>query len=217
MFICLEGIDGAGKTTQAKLLTEKLITTNYSAIQVADPGTTPLGKSIRELILDRDEPITPLAQMLLFSSARAELSEFIRQKIVEDVIVVCDRWILSTLVYQAMGNNIDEEFVLDIFFRTSVVPDICFLLDLDPEKAESRRPPSKDRFERKPIEDKRLMRQAYLNYSASKKNCARYTYLLNADAPQEIMHQAIFDIVEQHLNFVTTEKSNNAAVGFAIS
>lgn len=217
MFICLEGIDGAGKTTQAKLLTEKLSSANYSVIQVADPGTTPLGKSIRELILDRDEPITPLAQMLLFSSARAELSDFIRQKIAEDTIVICDRWILSTLVYQAMGNNIDDEFVLDIFFRTSVVPDICFLLDLDPEKAEQRRPPSKDRFERKSIEDKRKMRRAYLDYSAAKKTCSRFTYLLNADAPQEIMHRAIFDIVEQHFNFTSTQRVNNAEHRVAVN
>lgn len=199
MFICLEGIDGAGKTTQAKILRERLESVGHAVVQVADPGTTPLGKSIRELVLERDEPISPLAQMLLFSAARAELSEFIRAKILEDTIVVCDRWILSTLVYQATGNNIDPEFIIDIFNRTSVAPDICFLLDLDPEKAEKRRPPSKDRFESRPIEDKRIMRQAYLNYAAHEKNCARHTFVLNADAPPEMMHEAIFEIVEKHV------------------
>lgn len=210
MFICLEGIDGAGKTTQAKLLTEKLAAERYSVIQVADPGTTALGKSIRELILERDAPITPLAQMLLFSSARAELSEYIKQTLDDDTIVVCDRWILSTLVYQAMGNNIDPDFVLDIFFRTSVVPDICFVLDLDPEHAEKRRRPSKDRFESKPIEEKRKMRQAYLDYSGRERGCAKNTYLLNADVPQDIMHKSIFSIVEQHMNLNIHKRDKNA-------
>jgi dTMP kinase len=205
MFVCLEGIDGAGKTTQAKLLTRALVNAGYKVIQVADPGTTPLGKSIRELVIDRDEPISPLAQMLLFSSARAELSEFIREQIAQDTIVICDRWILSTLVYQATGNNIDPDFILSIFRHTSVVPDVCFVLDIAPEKAEQRRPPSKDRFESRPIEDKRLMRQAYLDYAATRKDCARNTYVLNADVPETVMHEAVFEIVGQHLTLTTKD------------
>lgn len=201
MFICLEGIDGAGKTTQSRMLVENLNAAGKKAIQVADPGTTPLGKAIRELVLDRDEPIHPLAQMLLFSSARAELSQFIRERLKENLIVVCDRWILSTLVYQSTGNDIDADFIMRVFKETSAVPDLCFVLDIAPEKAEQRRAPSKDRFESRPIEDKRRMRQAYIEYAGSKRECAAVTYVLNADVPQDVMQQAIFSMVEQHLVF----------------
>ncbi len=199
MFICLEGIDGAGKSTQSRLLTSRLREANKSVIQVADPGTTALGKSIRELVLDRDDPISPFAQMLLFSSARAELSSFIKEQIDKKTIVICDRWILSTLVYQAFGNNIDPDFILQIFTRTCVTPDICFVLDIDPAAAEKRRAPSKDRFESRPLSEKKKMRQAYLDYSRSSRSCAKNTYVLNADAPQEVMHEAILDIVGQHI------------------
>jgi len=199
MFICLEGIDGAGKTTQARLLANRLREDGHATIQVADPGTTALGKAIRELVLERDEPITPLAQMLLFSSARAELSAFIQEQIAQQTTVVCDRWILSTLVYQAMDNKINPDFILQIFEQTCVVPDLCFVLDLDPVQAEKRRAPSKDRFERRPLADKQKMRQAYLNYASTVRQCAKNTYVLNADAPEEVMHQAICDIVGQHL------------------
>jgi dTMP kinase len=200
MFICLEGIDGAGKTTQARLLANRLITDGHAAIQVADPGTTALGKAIRELVLERDEPITPLAQMLLFSSARAELSAFIKDQVTHGTSVVCDRWILSTLVYQAMDNKIEPEFILQIFAQTCIAPDLCFVLDIDPVQSEKRRAPSKDRFERRPLEDKKKMRQAYLSYASIARQCAKNTYVLNADVPEDVMNQAICDIVGQHLN-----------------
>ena len=195
MFICIEGIDGAGKSTQSRLLVDSLQRAGLSAELVWDPGTTPLGKAIRELILTRNDPITPYAQMLLFSSARAELSAEISTMLADNKIVVCDRWILSTLVYQVVGNKLNEQLVLDIFRGTSLVPDLCFVLDLPPEAAEARRAPSKDRYESRPIEEKREMRRAYLNYARFCKDCAKFTTILNADAPQEDIQRTILETV----------------------
>lgn len=195
MFICIEGIDGAGKSTQSRLLVDTLKQAGFPAELVWDPGTTQLGTAIRELVLTRNDPITPYAQMLLFSSARAELSAQIAKFIAAGKIVVCDRWILSTLVYQCVGNSLDDKLILDIFRATSVVPDICFVLDLAPEAAERRRAPSKDRFESRPIEEKRVMRDAYLNYARHCKECAQITTILNADAPQEDIQRTIFETV----------------------
>lgn len=210
MFVCIEGIDGAGKSTQSRLLVDALNDAGHVAELVWDPGTTPLGKSIRELILTRNDPITPYAQMLLFSSARAELSAHIRDSLIAGKVVVCDRWILSTLVYQGTGNNIDLELIKTIFTATSVIPALCIVLDLAPETAETRRAPSKDRYESRPISEKRKMRQAYLNYAQTEAICAEQTVILDANTPQELIQQQVFDLVMNRLiSNVRTQYANN--------
>lgn len=199
MFVCLEGIDGAGKSTQSRLLVQGLQAAGHSAELVYDPGTTELGKAIRELILERNDPITATAQMLLFSSARAELSAHIRLCLQREQIVVCDRWILSTLVYQATGNQLDPELIMHIFKATSVTPDLCIVLDLLPEAAEARRAPSKDRYESRPLAEKVKMRLAYLDYATNRPECAKTTHVLNADAPQEHIQSTVFKLVMDQL------------------
>jgi dTMP kinase len=192
MFICLEGIDGAGKSTQSRLLRDYLERAGYAVELVCDPGTTKLGKAIRQLILDCDDPISPVAQMLLFSSARAELSAYIQQKIAGGKIVICDRWILSTLVYQATLNHVSEDLVMRIFNATSTLPDLCILLDIDPTAADRRKAEElrKDRYERISLAEKLAMRDAYLAY-ADKQVCAKGIRVIAADAPQEVVHGSI--------------------------
>lgn len=195
MFICLEGIDGAGKSTQSRLLLEHFKVLNVPAELVCDPGTTKLGKSIRQLILDCDDPISPAAQMLLFSSARAELSDYIKQQVSRGKVVICDRWILSTLVYQSSLNNVSKDLVLSIFDDTSVQPDLCVLLDIDPLAADNRKSHEtrKDRYERVTMSEKVFMREEYLRY-AKDTQCAKKIVVLDADAPQAIVHHNIATI-----------------------
>lgn len=212
MFVCIEGIDGAGKSTQSRLLVNALNDAGQPAELVWDPGTTELGKAIRELILTRNDPITPYAQMLLFSSARAELSAQIQTLMAAGKTVVCDRWILSTLVYQVAGNKLDERLVMDIFRATCIVPNLCFILDLAPEAAELRRAPSKDRYESRPLEEKRAMRQAYLEYGKSRpdRKCAQKTTILDADAPQEEIQRKIFEAVEFEISHARKQYDQRA-------
>jgi dTMP kinase len=167
MFICFEGIDGAGKSTQAKKLFEYFEREKVPVELVADPGTTKIGKAIRQILLDTDEPISVAAQMLLFSAARAELSQYIQDRLSAGVTIVCDRWILSTLVYQACLNGVDERLIYDIFAGTSILPDVCILLDIDPEKADDRKQHEirKDRYERVSLHEKQTMRIAYQDYA----------------------------------------------------
>jgi dTMP kinase len=167
MFICLEGIDGAGKSTQAARLFEHFKSLGRQVELVADPGTTQIGKAIRQILLDTDAPISTHAQMLLFSAARAELSQYIQNKLSAGYTIVCDRWLLSTLVYQVALNNVDETLVYDIFEKTSIFPDVCILLDIDPATADLRKQNDarKDRYERITLAEKQMMRQAYLNYA----------------------------------------------------
>jgi dTMP kinase len=167
MFICFEGIDGAGKSTQARKLFEHFERQGQPVELVADPGTTKIGKAIRQILLDTDEPISTAAQMLLFSAARAELSQYIQERLSAGVIVVCDRWILSTLVYQSELNGIDDNLIYDIFDKTAIRPDVCILLDIDPEKADDRKQHEtrKDRYERVSLAEKKAMRAAYRDYA----------------------------------------------------
>ncbi|NDC39451.1 MAG: dTMP kinase [Proteobacteria bacterium] len=156
MFVCLEGLDGAGKSTQARLLFEQLQQSGVDAELVADPGTTRIGKAIRQILLDNDAPISTAAQMLLFSAARAELSQYIRERLAAGVVVICDRWIMSTLVYQVTLNDVDEDLVMHIFDGTGIQPDLCILLDIDPAAADSRKihETRKDRYERVDLHEK---------------------------------------------------------------
>lgn len=187
MFICFEGIDGAGKSTQARMLHERLVADGQNVEIVADPGTTQIGKSIRQILLASDAPISTSAQMLLFSAARAELAEYIKARLEAGVTIICDRWLLSTLVYQGEINNIDPDLILHVFRATchDLQPDLCFLLDLSPERARERVGTPSDRYERRCLADWHRMRDAYRRYA--KQHCsARSLRLIDSGlSPQE--------------------------------
>lgn len=191
MFVCFEGIDGAGKSTQAALLFASFQRVGLAAELVRDPGTTRLGQAIRQLILDCDEPITPAAQALLFSAARAELSDYVQRQLDAKKIVICDRWLLSTLVYQA---GISEDLILSVFNDTCVLPDMCFLLDIPPMAAEERRAGlrRKDRYEKATLEDKEFRRSAYLKY-AKIAQCAKSVHVFDATAAETDLHEQIVE------------------------
>lgn len=195
MFVCFEGIDGAGKSTQAALLKDYLRDSGFPVEAVCDPGTTKLGKAIRQLVLDCDDPISPNAQMLLFSSARAELSAYIKAQLIAGKIILCDRWLLSTLVYQSHLNGVDARLITDVFSQTSLPPDLCIVLDIDPQSADKRKQHEtrKDRFERASLAQKKGMRAAYLNF-ANEPAAGRYVHVINADRPQHNVHSEIVDL-----------------------
>ena len=195
MFICLEGIDGAGKTTQARMLAQKLRENGKEVELVADPGTTQIGTAIRQILLHNDAPISPAAQMLLFSAARAELAAYIAQRRLSGAIIVCDRWLLSTLVYQGEINNIKPELIEHIFQETSFLqPDICFLLDISPEAAGKRMGKPGDRYERRCATEKERMRAAYLRHAHERPNAKTVRVILADQTPEET-HEQIYGFV----------------------
>lgn len=194
MFVCFEGIDGAGKTTQALNLVERLKVEGIPAERVFDPGTTRVGQAIREILLNNDEPMSRMAQMLLFSAARAELAEHITRQMAEGGVIICDRWLLSTLVYQGHGNQIDPQLILTIYRGTAdIVPDICFLLDLTAEEAEKRMGPPRDRYERKSLADRKAMRDVYRHYAENHARViAREIHILDASASEQHTHDEVY-------------------------
>jgi len=167
VFVCFEGIDGVGKTTQARLLLDRIRQDGGKAEMVADPGTTALGLAVRQILLHSDAPITTMAQMLLFSASRAELAEHIKQRLAEGVTVICDRWLLSTLVYQGVLGGIDHNLITDIFRKTAKLdPHLCFLLELPVAEAMQRVGKPRDRYERRGREDWQRMQEAYQAFTS---------------------------------------------------
>ena len=192
MFVCFEGIDGAGKSTQARMLQQRLAKDGVAVELVADPGTTKIGTAIRQILLHNDDPISPAAQMLLFSAARAELAAHIKGLLADNQTVICDRWLLSTLVYQGEINNISAELITHIFCETSHVrPDICFLLDIAPEDAQRRMGKPRDRYERRCAEEQNRMRLAYTTHAQQRPHAA-VVHHINADRDPEDTHNEIY-------------------------
>ena len=149
MFITFEGVDGSGKTTQARLLAEHLRERGRDVVATREPGGTALGERIRELLLYGGE-LTPWAEATLFAAARAQLvDEVIRPAQGRGADVVCDRYIDSSLAYQgiARGLGVDRVLELSLVATGGVLPDRTFLLVLPVEEAVRRRGGDEDRLE----------------------------------------------------------------------
>ena len=149
MFVTFEGVDGSGKSTQAALLTNYLSRKGRDVVSIREPGGTPLGEHIRDLLLDGDE-LTPWAEAALFAAARAELAErVIRPALADGTDVVCDRYLDSSLAYQGVARGLGIDRVLEMNVAVSdLTPDRTFVLLLDSEAAAARTGSAPDRIER---------------------------------------------------------------------
>ncbi|HLM28108.1 MAG TPA: dTMP kinase, partial [Thermoleophilaceae bacterium] len=146
LFVTLEGIDRSGKSTQARLLAEAL---GPDAVTVREPGGTEVGERVRALVKDPSAAPSPQTEALLFAAARAELvSEVILPALDRDLIVVCDRFLDSSLAYQGAARDlgIDAVRAINRFGIGPLAPDLTVLLDIQPAEA-ARRAGALDRFE----------------------------------------------------------------------
>jgi dTMP kinase len=163
MFITFEGVDGSGKSTQARLLAEQLRAEGRDVIETREPGGTALGERIRELILG-GEQVSPWAEATLFTAARAQLvDEVIRPAQAKGADVVCDRYIDSSLAYQGIARGLGVERVLEINLAATghLLPDRTFLILVPLDQATSRRGGRPDRIEREGDEFVTLVDSAY--------------------------------------------------------
>lgn len=148
MLITFEGIDGSGKSTQARLLVEHLRSEGHATMLVREPGGTTLSERIRTLLLDPALDIDPFAELLLFSAARAQLvTEKIRPALEAGRIVVCDRFYDSTTAYQGAGRQLEAPDWLRAFHAKvtgGLVPDRTYLVEVPPAVAQARREGASD-------------------------------------------------------------------------
>jgi dTMP kinase len=162
VFVTFEGIDGSGKSTQAELLAEALRGEGHDVVTTREPGGTPLGEHIRDLLLNGQD-MSPWAEAALFAAARAELVERVIAPALESgKIVICDRYVDSSLAYQgiARGLGVDEVLQLNEHATGGLFPDSTFLVLVDPATAAARAP-STDRIEREGGDFHSKVDQAY--------------------------------------------------------
>src|SRR5712691_7539265 len=151
MFVTFEGLDGSGKTTQVELLRAALEGEGREVVATREPGGTPLGERVRELLLDGASSITPWAEAALFAAVRAELVErVIRPALEGGADVICDRYLDSSLAYQGIARGIGADRVLELNLHATrgLLPDRTFLLLMDPDESAQRAGETPDRIER---------------------------------------------------------------------
>jgi len=150
-FVALEGPDGSGKTTQAARLAAWLAATGREVVPCREPGGTALGERLRSILLDRSDLVIGIrAEMLLFMAARAQLvDQVIRPALARGAVVVVDRFLLSTVVYQGHAGGLDpgELWRVGLAATAGLLPDLTLLVDVPPEVARERIGPGRDRIE----------------------------------------------------------------------
>jgi dTMP kinase len=149
VFVTFEGLDGSGKTTQADLLRDWFEQEGRKVVATREPGGTPLGENIRDLLLD-GEAMAPWAEAALFTAARAELVEHvIGPALAEGADVICDRYLDSSLAYQgaARGLGVERVLAFNVEAIRGILPDVTFLLLVDVDEARKRSAAARDRIE----------------------------------------------------------------------
>jgi dTMP kinase len=150
VFVSFEGVDGSGKTTQARLLEEHLSGLGRDVVATREPGGTELGEELRRLVLNGPE-ISPWAEAAIFAAARAEhAAQVIRPALARGADVVCDRFVDSSLAYQGIARGLGLEPVLELNVTVleGLLPDRTFVVAVDAGTAAARREGEPDRIER---------------------------------------------------------------------
>ena len=205
LFITFEGTEGCGKSTQINALTARLQDQGQQVLQTREPGGTPLGEAVRNL-LQHDEAgagMSPEAELLLFTASRAQLTrERILPAIAKGEIVLCDRFMDSTTVYQGVARQINTQAVATInrFAVGEARPDLTILIDLPPEvgmaRVHARSDGQLDRIEQEAIEFFQAVRTGYLKLAESEPE--RFL-VLDGSASVEVLEQQIWAAVQPRL------------------
>ena len=194
MFISLEGIDGSGKSTQARLLAEAL---GPETLTIREPGGTEAAERIRELLADPSVELDPFAELLLFSAARADLiARVIRPAIEAGVDVVADRFADSSVAYQGGARELGTSYVLSLTDTVidGLWPDLTVLLRVEPELGLGRAD-GEDRFESEGLELQRAVAEAYDEIAQI---ASDRVSVIDAEGSVEEVHRRVMDVVKDH-------------------
>ena len=197
MFVAFEGVDGAGKSTQVRLLGEHLERNGREVVICREPGGTSLGEELRRILLDPGSgDLQPEVEVLLFMAARAQLcNKVIRPGLESGKAVISDRFLWSSVVYQGVVGGLGVEEVLSIgrVATRGLLPELTFLVDLDPAASHSGLDDG-DRMESRGIEFQRRVRDGFLALAEEFKDSF---ILIDGGASIEQVHQQVLDALPQ--------------------
>jgi dTMP kinase len=191
-FIAFEGINGCGKTTLHKALSGTLLGTGKKVVDTREPGGTPLGKKLRELLLNwQGEQKSPRAELLLFAADRAEhIDKVIRPALAQGSWVLCDRFLYSTIAFQGHGRGLDRGLIdqANALAVQDTLPDLVILLDISPEEAfkrlASRTGSDPDAFEGEDLAFQTRIRDGFL--ACAKESPVPFLILDATKTPEEL-------------------------------
>lgn len=203
MLITFEGLDFSGKTTQIKLLVDKLKDSGYNVVVVREPGGTPISEKIRDILLDKKNlEMTQVAEIFLFSAARNQLvNQIIRPALESGKVVICDRYYDSTTAYQGYGRgvNLDDVKRINKIATIGVVPDITFFVDIPIDEIKHRIEAAKssmDRMESSGDSFYERVRQGY--FEIAKSELERF-HIIDGLKNVEAIHNDIWEVVNDKM------------------
>lgn len=195
-FISFEGIDGCGKTTQIKFLEEYLLKQGYNILVLREPGGTKVGEEVRDILLDKNNIISPVTEMLLYASSRAQLvEEKILPSLEKGQIVILDRFVDSSYVYQgyARGLGIEKVKLVNEIATMGILPDVTIYIDITPEEAMKRRKKREpDRLEKENWEFHKKVREGYIKLV--KEFPKRFVFVDGMREPTKVHQDVIYEV-----------------------
>lgn len=204
MLITFEGLDFSGKSTQVRLLSERLSLENFNVLVLREPGGTEIGEKIRSILLDRESSgMTDVSELFLFSASRAQLVEEVVKPALEGrMIVICDRFYDSTTAYQGWGRGLMKEAIVAIhqLATSGLVPDLTFFLDLpltELEKRMLRSKSGKDRMESNGQAFYEKVRDGYLHLARQERRFVVIDAMQSIEAIQDSIWQRTEKLVSQ--------------------
>lgn len=200
LFVVFEGVEGSGKGTQQELAREKLESQGIPVLVTREPGGTDLGERVRQLLLDRDTGhLEPRAESLLFAAARTQsVSTVIRPALEGGKVVLCDRYIDSSVAYQGFARGVGETDVLslNVWATQGLFPDLVVLLHLEPEEGLARAGGDPDRFESEGVDFHAKVSDAYLHIAEEH---PERVVVIDASRSAEKVHEAVMAAIERVL------------------
>jgi dTMP kinase len=196
MFFSFDGIDGVGKSTQMRLFEDALRSRGLNPVVCRDPGSTPLGERVREILLSHDAstPIGRRSEMLLYMAARAQLVEqVIRPALEGGRVVVSDRYLLANVVYQGHAGGLDPNQIWQVgrVATDGVQPDCVFVLDMPVEAADARMSRTLDRMESQGNDFRHRLRSGFLDEATRSEG---RIHVIGADRSVEAVQAEIWRI-----------------------
>ncbi len=205
MFITIDGGDGCGKSSQIERLREDLSQRGIAVRVCRDPGSTPLGVTLRSILLGKKElAISPESEMFLFMAARAQMTtEIISPALAKNEVVLADRFLLSTLVYQGFAGGLDPNDILrtGLIATGGLLPDLTILLDIPVEVAFSRIKRNLDRIEERGMEYHQKVRAGFLRSAEFwKEQTGKTVKIVDASQSMDQVTEQIAQIVREQLS-----------------